>query len=176
MTKSRKAKRRRKQEKKRRQRLMRETRQEEETQKRLQGLKQRVEEDILPGHKVLVEPRGIAKMSEVLEAFVEPYLALADTEDAYRKLLMLAWVAWNASFLTEEEQSEMVDDIMSEAMPSATREEREDFRELVSTLVERKRAHFSEYTRRIIDFELTDTGKDYHLSVVSTMQDTPKRS
>ena len=173
MAKSRKVKRQRKQEKRRRQRLMREKGQEQE---RLQGFKQRLEKDLLQGHKVVVEPRGVAKMSEVLEAFVEPYLALADTEDAYRKLLMLAWVAWNASFLTEEEQSEMVDDIMSEAMPSATREEREDFRELVSTLVERKRAHFSEYTRRIIDFELTDTGKDYHLSVVSTMQDTPKRS
>ena len=173
MAKSRKVKRQRKQEKRRRQRLMREKGQEQE---RLQGFKQRLEKDLLQGHKVVVEPRGVAKMSEVLEAFVEPYLALADTEDAYGKLLMLAWVAWNASFLTEEEQSEMVDDITSEAMPSATREEREDFRELVSTLVERKRAHFSEYTRRIIDFELTDTGKDYHLSVVSTMQDTPKRS
>jgi hypothetical protein len=173
MAKSRKVKRQRKQEKRRRQRLMREKGQE---QKRLQGFKQRLEKDLLQGHKVVVEPRGVAKMSEVLEAFVEPYLALADTEDAYRKLLMLALVAWNASFLTEDEQSEMVDDITSKAMPSATREEREDFRELVSTLVERKRAHFSEYTRRIIDFELTDTGKDYHLSVVSTMQDTPKRS
>ena len=112
-------------------------------------------------------------MSEVLEAFVEPYLELADTEDATKRLLMLAVVAWNASLLTAEEQSEMVDDIIGKAMPAATREEREDFRELVSTLVERKRAHFSAYTRKIISFELTDTGRDYHLSVVSRMEDAP---
>jgi len=114
-------------------------------------------------------------MSEVLEAFVEPYLDVADTEDAYRKLLMLAVVAWNASFLTEEEQREMVDDITSKVMSAATREDKKDFRELVSTLVERKRAHFSAYTRKIISFELTDTGRDYHLSVVSTIEDAPTR-
>ena len=174
MAKSRKVKRRRKQEKKRRQRLRRKQKQEQR-QERLRGFKQRLEKDLLRGHKVVVEPRGVTKMSEVLKAFVEPYLALADTEDAYRKLLTLAVVAWNASFLTEEEQSEMVDDITSEAMPAATREEREDLRELVSTLVERKGAYFSEYRRRIIDFELTDMGKDYHLSVVSIMEDAPTR-
>lgn len=168
MAKPRKAKRRRKQQKKRHQRLKRKAK-----QGRLQDFKQRLEKDLLQGHKVVVEPSGVAKMSEVLEAFVAPYLALADTEDATRKLLMLAVVAWNASFLTEEEQREMVDDITSKVMSEATLEDKEDFSELVSTLVERKRARFSEYTRRIISFELTDTGRDYHLSVVSTMEDAP---
>ena len=170
MTKSRKVKRRRKQEKKRNRRSKRKRKQK---QGPLQDFKQRLEKDLLQGHKVVVEPSGVAKMSEVLEAFVAPYLALADTEDATRKLLALAVVAWNASFLTEKEQREIVDDITSKVMSEATREDKEDFGELVSTLVERKRAHFSEYTRRIISFELTDTGRDYRLSVVSTMEDTP---
>ena len=56
-------------------------------------------------------------------------------------------------------------------MSEATREDKEDFWDFVSTLVERKRAYFSEYTRSIISFELVDTGRDYHLSVVSTMED-----
>ena len=171
MTKSRKTNRRRKQQKKQRQHLRR----KKQEQGRLQDFKQRLEKDLLQGHEVVVEPSGVAKMSEVLEAFVEPYLDVADTEDAYRKLLMLAVVAWNASFLTEEEQREMVDDITGKVMSAATREDKEGFRELVSTLVERKRAHFSEYTRKMISFELTDTGKDYHLSVVSTMEDAPTR-
>ena len=102
MTKSRKVKRRRKQEKKQRQRLKRKQKQD-----RLQDFRQRLEKDLLQGHEVVVEPSGVAKMSEVLEAFVAPYLPLADTEDATRKLLMLAVVAWNASFLTEKEQREM---------------------------------------------------------------------
>ncbi len=148
-------------------------RRKKQEQSRLRGFKQRLEKDLLRGHEVVVEPSGVAKMSEVLEAFVAPYLALADTEDATRKLLMLAVVAWNASFLTEEEQRKMVDDITSKVMSAATREDKEDFSELVSTLVERKRAYFSEYTRRIISFELTDTGRDYHLSVVSTMEGAP---
>jgi hypothetical protein len=169
MTKSRKTNRRRKQQKKQRQRLRR----KKQEQSRLHGFKQRLETGLLQGHKVVLEPSGVARMSEVLEAFVEPYLEVADTEDAYRKLFMLAVVAWNASFLTVEEQSEMVDDITSKVMSAATREEREDFRALVSTLLERKRAHFSSYTRKIISFELKDTGRGYHLSVVSTMEDAP---
>jgi hypothetical protein len=168
MTKARKAKRRRKQKKKQRQNLKR-----KQNQGRLQDYRERLEKDLLQGHEVVVEPSGVAKMSEVLQAFVAPYLPLADTEDATRKLLALAVVAWNASFLTEEEQRKMVDDITSKVMPAATREDKEDFRELMSTLVERKRTRFSEYTRRIISFELMDTGRDYHLSVVSTMEDAP---
>jgi hypothetical protein len=140
---------------------------------RLQDLKQRLEKDLLQGREVVVEPSGVAKMSEVLEAFVAPYLPLADTEEATQKLFALAVVAWNASFLAEEEQREMVDGITSQVMSAATREDKQDFRELVSTLVERKRTHFSEYTRKIIHFELTDTGRDYHLSVVSTMEGAP---
>jgi hypothetical protein len=168
MVKPRKVKRRRRQKKKRRQRPK-----GKQKRGRLQDFRQRLEKGLLQGHEVVVEPSGVAKMSEVLEAFVAPYLGLADTEDATRKLLMLAVVAWNASFLTEEEQREMVDDITSEVMSEATRADKEDFGELVSTLVERKRTHFSEYTRRIVSFELTDTGRDYHLSVVSTMDDAP---
>jgi len=129
----------------------------------------------LQGHEVVVEPSGVAKMSEVLEAFVAPYLALADTEEATQKLFAVAVVAWNASFLAGNEQRKMVDEITSGAMPGATRQDKEDFRELVSALVERKRAYFSEYTRKIISFELTDTGRDYHLSVVSTMEDAPSQ-
>ena len=172
MKKPRKVKRRRKQEKRRHQRLKRKRKQK---QGRLLDFKQRLEKDFLQGHEVVVEPNRVAKMSEVLEAFVAPYLALADTEDATRKLFMLAMVAWNTSFLTEEEQREMVDDITGKVMSAATREDKEGFRELVSTLVERKRAHFSEYTRKMISFELTDTGRDYHLSVVSTIENAPTR-
>ena len=67
-------------------------------------------------------------MSEVLREFVEPYLEFADTEEATRKLLTVAMVAWNASFLTEEEQRAMIDAIINEAMSSATEENKNDFR------------------------------------------------
>jgi hypothetical protein len=167
MTKTRKVKRRR--------RKKRQNPERKQNQERLQDFKERIEKDLPQGHKIVVEPNGVAKMSEVLEAFVAPYLPVADTEDATNKLLALAMLAWNASFLPEEEQREMVEDIASKAMSGATRQDKEDLRELVSALVERKKAHFAEYTRTIISFELADAGKNYHLSVVSTMEKAPKQ-
>ena len=104
MAKSRKGTRLRKREKTRRQRL----KGQGPGRSQLQDYKQRLEADLLKGRKVVVEPRGVAKMSEVLEAFVEPFLDHAHTEDATRTLLMLAVLEWNASGLPEEEQRKMV--------------------------------------------------------------------
>ena len=111
-------------------------------------------------------------MSEVLTDFVEPYLEFADTDEAYRKLLTLAVTAWNASLLPEEEQRDMVDRIFGEALPAATEELKTDLKEIMSILIARKKKFFSEYTRTIIDFELTDRGRDYHLTVASTLGET----
>ena len=43
-------------------------------------------------------------MSDVLTSFIEPYIEFADSKEDHEKLLMLAIVAWNASFLSEKEQ------------------------------------------------------------------------
>lgn len=48
-----------------------------------------------------------------------------------------------------------------------------DMKEIVKELIIRKQAYFSEYRRTIIDYELTETSTDYHLSTVSTLKDPP---
>jgi hypothetical protein len=74
----------------------------------------RVREGPLPRAKILVEPKGQEKMSAVLEAFVEPYLELADTENGQQVLFHLAVLAWNASLLPEEKRQAMMDDVLKE--------------------------------------------------------------
>jgi hypothetical protein len=69
----------------------------------LERLKAKLEQGPFRGQKLVIAPSGRVKMSEVLEDFVEPYMDLADTEEAFHKLLTLAIMAWNASFLSEEE-------------------------------------------------------------------------
>ena len=68
------------------------------------ALGRRVKENF-PHQKVSVGPLsdGI-KMSDVLEEFVEPYLEFAETEEAYRKLLSVAVVAWNVALFPEKGQ------------------------------------------------------------------------
>lgn len=58
-------------------------------QKRLERLKNRLEQGPPQGMKVVLEPSGEVKISEVLIDFVEPYRESVDTEEAYRKLIAL---------------------------------------------------------------------------------------
>ncbi len=141
-------------------------------QKPLEGLKRKLEQGPLRGKEFVIEPSGEVKMSEVLTAFVEPYLESANTEENYRKLLMLAIVAWNAALLPEEDQQDIVDKAV-EAIPAASWAMRAYMKAFMSELIERKKTYFSEYTRMIIDFELTDMGAGYHLSVASTLEKPP---
>jgi len=140
-------------------------------QRRLTNWKKKLEQGPFRGREVVIGPRGEVKMSDVLKDFVEPYRELADTEEAYRKLLTLAVTAWNASLLPEEEQEGMVDSILEGGLPEDDEELKAGLKDIVNMLIERKQAHFSGNKRTIVDFELTDTGREYHLSVVSFLRD-----
>jgi hypothetical protein len=122
-----------------------------------------------PGARVVYQPAGHEKMSEVLEDFVEPYRELADTEDAFRELLTLGIVAWNAALLPEDGWQAMTDEMFDAGFSHAPRADRARARELVELLVRRKLEHFAANQRAIISFELTDTGDSFHLSVISTL-------
>ena len=45
----------------------------------------------------------------------------------------------------------------------------DDFYAIVGEMIERKNRYFAGHTRHILDYELTDTGDDYHISVISTL-------
>jgi len=133
-------------------------------------LKARLERGSFRGQKLVIMPSGQVKMSGVLADFVEPYMDSVDTEEAYRRLLTLALMAWNASFLPEEEQQDMIDRVLEAGIPAGNDELKAGLKGIVNMLLARKKAHFSQYTRNIIDFEVTDRGDGYQLAVVSTLE------
>ena len=133
-------------------------------------LKARLERGPFRGRKLVTVPSGQMKMSDVLADFVEPYIDMVDTEEAYRRLLTLALTAWNASFLPEEEQQDMIDRVLEAGIPAGNDELKAGLKGIVNMLLARKKAHFSQYTRNIIDFEVVDRGDSYHLAVVSTLE------
>lgn len=133
-------------------------------------LRQRLRQRFPDGEVTATEASDGVKMSEVLEAFVEPYHDAATTDRAYRKLLTVAATAWNMSLLPEEERSARLDEFL-EVIP---KEVRRDGKLIVRELMERKEDSFSEYRRMILDLEVTDTGDDLHLTVVSTAEDLPR--
>lgn len=110
-------------------------------------------------------------MSEALKEFIEPYRKLVSTEEAYRKLLVTAIIAWNMALFPLEERKAHLEKIL-EAVPE---EVRADGKAIISELMERKERYFSKYKRMIIDYEITAAGKDYHLVVISTVDEMVKR-
>ena len=142
-------------------------------QKRFENLEKKLEQGPFRKDKIVIEPSGEVKMSKVLTDFVEPYLEFTETEEDYRKLLALSVMAWNASFLPEKEQQEMIDRVLDKGIPTGTEELKAGLKEIVNELIVRKKIYFPEYTRMIIDFEVTDTGRDYHLAVASTLEKMP---
>jgi hypothetical protein len=118
-----------------------------------------------PGQQVISGPAGDGiKMSDVLGQFVEPYKASAQTEDAYRKLITLAVVAWNVTLFPEQERESHLEKLL-EVFPG---ELRDDGRKIIRELMHRKERFFPHHKRMIMGFELTDTGTSWHLSVMST--------
>jgi len=140
-------------------------------QKRLKAFKRRLEQGPLHEMPIFINPKREVKMSEVLTDFARPYREKADTEESYRRLLTLAMVAWNASFLPEDKRQEMVDRILNEGIPTATEELKAGLRNIVTELIKRKEDYFPNYTQKIVEFELTDRGRNYHLSVASVFEE-----
>ena len=128
----------------------------------------RVQEGPLQDAKIMLEPKGQTKMSKVLEAFVEPYLELADTEHGKAMLFHLAVVAWNAALLPEEKRQTMIDEVLKEGAKQIPKKGQRDLKLLLAAMIQRKLSHFAENRRYIVSIELTEMGQDYYLSVAST--------
>lgn len=128
-----------------------------------QRIMNRLEKVGLGGHRVIRNPPGEVKMSEVLRQFVEPYWHIPDTEEAMHRLLTTALVAWNTALQPEEERANSLEQI-AVALPE---EAREDFYGVVAEMIERKNRYFAQYDRTILDYELVDRGDDYHITVMS---------
>jgi hypothetical protein len=137
------------------------------------GLRRSLEHGPLAGRKFVISPPGKEKMSDVLEDFIEPYMDSVEGEEAYRRLLTLATLAWNAALLPEDRQKAMIDDVLTKGLPPDSDALVAGLRFIVEAMVDRKKAHFSSNRRAIISFELTDRGRDYHLTVASTLGDSP---
>jgi len=118
-----------------------------------------------PDAAIIQDPPGMAKMSEVLLDFVEPYMESAATEEELRKLLTVACVAWNAVLLPPTERKKLIRDT-EEILPA---EVRGDLRAVLEPLIERKQQHFAENRRAIVNFELTMGPTGPYLRVMSTL-------
>lgn len=104
------------------------------------------------------------KMSDLLEEFVEPYEKYAETDEAYKNLLMTAAIAWNVTLFPEKERASKLEELLS-TLPRITRK---DGRQIIRELMTRKERYFAQHKRMILDFTVEEGGDDCRLSVLST--------
>lgn len=135
--------------------------------RRPRTLAQRIQDRLNVKGVVIARPPDDVKMSEVLEAFIQPYLEFATTEESFKRLVATAALAWNASLLPKEKRTEMIDQTL-ETLPA---EVREDGKQVVMDLIQRKEMYFAKFRRAILDFEVRSTKDRFHLTVVSTIED-----
>jgi hypothetical protein len=114
------------------------------------------------------------KLSEVFLEFIAPFSEHADTDEAYRKLVTTAAFAWNIAVSPKAEQQKLSEVFVNTVVGMAGEEWRKDTRDVLMSLVRRKKLYFASDKRYIVDYRLTDTGKGYHLAMASVVQDQPK--
>jgi hypothetical protein len=115
--------------------------------------------------RIIRDPPGKVKMSEVLDEFVAPFKEPNATEKELRILYSLGAIAWNIALLPADEQEKAFREA-HEKMPA---DGRELFRFFVEPLLERKRRHFADCRRGIVGFELMMLPSGPYLQVRSTL-------
>ena len=151
--------------------LLNQQRADKTHQKGLEKLQRKVQKGPL-GDKfadIVTGPKGEAKMSEVLEAFIDPYLAVAQSRSQREKLFSIAVLAWNLAIMPKTERQPMIDQLIKVGLKGNDPLAQQDTREIIDELIARKQKFFAKNKRYIIDFQLQDTGKQFHLSVASTL-------
>jgi hypothetical protein len=122
--------------------------------------------ELFKGQKIQVHESG-EKMSEILGLFIEPFVEYAKDYNSYNRLAATAVIAWNAALMGAKQQRQFLD---ATKKPLGI-EAQKDFVEVIGMMIERKKRFFADNHRYILDYKVTDRGRDYHLAVVSTPQD-----
>jgi len=105
-------------------------------------------------------------MSDALLEYAEPFMDVVYTDDKeeYERAIMMAMLLWNAAILQEEGNDDSANRLLEPLMEDT------ESKGVVEYMLRRKREMFPDVNRFILDYEVTDRGNDFHLSVASTMQ------
>lgn len=139
-------------------------------QKRLKKLQRKIQTGPLSDKFAgIAVNKGEVKMSEMLEAFVQPYLDLAPSLSQRQNLLNLAVIAWNLGLMPENEWPSTLDYLLQDISKDDDPFFYQEIRSFMNDLITRKQELFAEHKRYIVNFELQDAGDYFQLSVASTL-------
>ena len=119
--------------------------------------------------ELVTTPKGGVKMSEVLKAFVAPYLDHAKNPNQRKGLFTLAVLAWNLALIPENDRQPMIDQMIEQGLKLSAPLIQQDMRGLIDELIVRKQQFFADNQYYILSYELQETGKECQIAVASTL-------
>ncbi len=122
---------------------------------------------------IVKNPKGHARMSDVLERFVEPYEEDEMTLGQRQNLYGIAVIAWNLALLPEAKRRGALKKIIKEVLSGEDLLFQQETREIITEMVDRKDQLFADNQRYIVSYQLQDLGTEFHLSVASTLPGEP---
>ncbi|MFH1673183.1 MAG: hypothetical protein ABIF87_07140 [Pseudomonadota bacterium] len=125
--------------------------------------------DHLAGRKVIIEPQGAEKMSEVLQDFAAPLLNECDDDESVKKALAVAIIVWNLSLLPEKDRAEAIENLSSELAPSDNAADTALTTHYIEMMMERRQKLFPDNKRTIMNYQFSGSGKNLRLDVASTL-------
>ena len=116
-----------------------------------------------------INPKGEISISDAISQLIEPYKEDAPDYNSFRTLVTFACLAWNLSILPGKDHAKLIKEML--ALAPANIEDRLDLLGLVTELMDRKKLLFPEVKRLIVEFKVTERGKDFHIAIASTLEE-----
>lgn len=135
-------------------------------QKSEERLRQRIHNH-MGGKFTMLSGELEVKMSEVILHLAEDLLSRAKTKSQHQKAIAITCMAWNLGVMFEpEQQKDELEEFLNNFDDALTKQ---DIRDIVMSIIEKKNHYYPNINRTIIDHELIGNKNDFHLNVVSTV-------
>lgn len=121
------------------------------------------------GNKIVVEPSGAVKMSDVIQDFAEPLLMESVTDDEVKDATKFSILVWNASLAPLPERENLIETLTKQLSYSDDPDHYESVKSNIDMLLKRKEEMFPNVNRIILDCQFSGSGKNLRLDVVSNL-------
>ena len=107
-------------------------------------------------------------MSKIILDFADPLLDGAHSFD-YKKVILMAMLAWHLGLTDESDTNTKLEKLCNALARSMDDNLVVEFRQPLTKMIQRKREHFSEIKRMVMDWDLVPMRNRFHLNVVSSL-------
>jgi hypothetical protein len=121
------------------------------------------------GKKIVVEPSGAVKMSDVITTFSAPLLEGCNTDDDVKNAIRFSIIIWNAAIIPEPERKELIDIIIKKTSIPDHPDYIEAVKPYIDMLIKRKEEMFPDIDRAIIDCQFSGSGSKLRLDIASSL-------